>query len=55
MTKRGNTYAFKKNRLDLLKDVLKENLTLYNTGSKFKNKLYFITSKGKSKSSAKSL
>ena len=34
MAKQGNTYAFKKNRLDELKDALKENLTLHITHSK---------------------
>jgi hypothetical protein len=45
MAKQGNTYAFKKNKLDELKDALKENLTLHITRSKIQRpgaNLYFV-------------
>ena len=43
MAKQCNTYAFKKNKLDKLKDVLQENLTLYITHSKVQRRnLYLV-------------
>jgi len=46
MAKQGNTYAFKKNKLDELKDALKENLTLHITRSQIQRpgaNLYFVS------------
>ena len=45
MAKQGNTYAFKKNKLDELKDALEENLTLHITRSQIQRpgaNLYFM-------------